>query len=251
MTKKFIAIRIRVWHIFITSTVIFLFAGIYLVTHITNEKLAKIIDILLAVLYIIITLAVAIINMYIAYSIFKKYENEETFQKLQKYIHSMDKNVALYIDTSLGKYNANAIKNDCIAISRDWYKYSAKTDDFPWMKATLCHELYHIKQNHPFPEINLDGIKIWNPQKRYTHYRDSWLEELQADRYALDIIGDKKMILAKMEEIFTKKESKMLSTHPPKTIRMKYIDQAIVPTLENVTEEFNKYYKIKKIWEKI
>lgn len=177
----------------------------------------------------------------------KKYQKEQTYRELQAYIHKYNPNILLYINESEIGFNAMASSNIAIGISKKWYKY-ATNNGYRLIKTTLGHELYHIKQNHPyFRKECLQKYMFWNPTLRNKYYCKLWLEELMADRYGLEITGDKGAVLEKMEKLFNSNHKiRIKDAHPPKNIRMKYIDENIDPTLENVTEEFNKYYKIRK-----
>lgn len=251
MKNLYISWKSRKIFILITIAVICLVASGFICYPIYKNETSHVNAKVILEKAIIITITLIIIILITSIQNIKKYQKEQTYKALQSYIHNYNPNIILYINESLIGFNAMASSNIAIGISKKWYKY-AINNGYRLINITLGHELYHINQNHPyFCKEYLQKYMFWNPTLRNKYYCKLWLEELMADRYGLEITGDKGAVLEKMENMFNNSHKiRIKDDHPPKSIRMKYIDGNIKPTLENVTEEFNKYYKIKKIWEK-
>lgn len=181
----------------------------------------------------------------------KMYEKEEIFQSLQSYIYSINEKVTFIIEKDKEK-NGQALIGKYIILTDKWYEH-AKENGPAYAKATVCHELYHIKENKAFFEWK--NFNLLNPIKKFRdkEYIREWLEEFRADRYGCELLGNKDDFLGHMyvmqkqrktaDAKKLKKRKKALSDHPTWEMRIRFIEQDIEPTIERVTEEFYEYYK--------
>ena len=152
-----------------------------------------------------------------------------------------------------GQGTGNLFGKRYVRISKKWVTHIYESPDMiEFIKCTICHELYHVKLQTPFfrglfKSIFMETFSTGSARDKY--YIESWKEELEADRYGCLLYGDKAMFIKKMEfmqdnSTYTH-DKKKRTTHPSWDIRIKFIKQNIVPTLEMVTEEFETYYNAK------
>lgn len=180
----------------------------------------------------------------------KKYEKEDAFKALQSYIWSKNENVTLIIEKDKKK-NGSALSDKYILLTDKWYEH-AKQNGPEYAEATICHELYHISKKHPIFEWKKYKQLSLRKAVREKAYINAWLEEFEADRYGCEIFGNKEVFLGHMYEMQkqknetdNKKKIKLkrpLSAHPTWEMRIRFIEQNIVPTYDNVAIEFNEYY---------
>lgn len=176
------------------------------------------------------------------------------YRELQSYTDYMvsripeisDLRVKLHI-TNETIFQGHALPKRHIYLSRPWITAAAINGELlEYAKSTICHELYHISCRHRYPfsfmSLLVAVAGLFCKPFRDRYYIKMWLEELNADRMACIWHGDKDVTLAKMEamkKLRTGKES--LTDHPTWDIRIRYIREDIVPTMENVVAEYREY----------
>lgn len=199
------------------------------------------------------------VGVYIAAALFIIYEclqckernKSRTHDILQQYVTEKNPKAKIYILFDSDQYQGQALGKSILRISVKWYKHILEyPEHMEYVKCTICHELYHIN----FGELGIRGVlenivfKLCPVKKIKDKYLISvWLEEFKADYYGCQIYGDKKVFVEKMEFVKknrTHENKKTRSDHPTWDMRIKYIEENIEPTLENVTQEYKAYYNL-------
>ena len=184
----------------------------------------------------------------------RKDAKSSLYKELQTYIDGVASSVPELADlkvklhfVNLSYFQGIAIPKRHVFISRPWvYAASISKEALEYAKLTLCHELYHISCRHKYP-LSLMPLLAVVIGRFYKPFRDNyfikmWHEELNADRMAVIWHGDKNAAIAKMEafkNLCGGKES--LTDHPSWDIRIRYLREDIIPTMENVTTEYRAY----------
>ena len=186
----------------------------------------------------------------------RKDAKSSLYRELQSYIDCMvpripeiaDLRVKLHY-TNETIFQGHALPKRHVYISRPWITSSSISKEaLEYTKSTICHELYHISCRHrcPFSLMPLLAIVIGIVYKpfRDKYYIKMWLEELNADHMSRIWHGSKEIAIAKMESMKKLHSGKeRLTDHPAWAIRIKYIQEDIVPSLENVTTEYMAFRK--------
>lgn len=176
---------------------------------------------------------------------YKKIEKEELYKQLQAYLSEKNPNCKLYIDLSDKRYNAGAAKDKYVVISKGWYDYAKEQGDSSFVKATICHELYHIILNHPFFKESLKHTAVYTfglrgRKKKNEYIVESWKEELEADLFGYAICDNQDVYLEKMR--FMKENTSLLrkkvTDHPAWEMRIRYLEEEITPSWGNVERDF-------------
>ena len=176
------------------------------------------------------------------------------YRELQSYIDRTVSSVPELSDlkvklhfTNESYFQGSALPKRHIYLSRPWVNAaSVCNESLEYAKLTLCHELYHISCRHRYPfsfmPFLVTVIGPFYKSFRDNYYIKKWHEELNADRMACIWHGDRKLAIAKMEALKNLCSGKeRLTDHPAWDIRIRYLQEDIVPTMDNVTAEYRNY----------
>lgn len=179
----------------------------------------------------------------------ESYRKGTIYKVLEEYVRAKDPSVKLFFYKDK-VYNAKSAGKRYIMISSRWCEDMIEhPEHLAFIKSTVCHELYHLKQGHPI--FSMQNILFYFRSEKV---RDQirigiWKEEFEADRYGYEIFEDKEAYLAKMEfcrEHATRRKKTKKYDHPTWEMRIRYIKEDVAPTLERVTKEYNNHYGIRE-----